>query len=48
MTGSGSGSGDGTQDRLAVPETIRQMRPYELDAKIREILYDEVAILFRE
>ena len=47
VTGSGSGSGDGRQEGPAVPKVIGQMRSDELDTKIREILHDEVAALFR-
>ena len=47
VTGSGSRSGDGGQEAPTVPETIGQMRPDEMDAKIHEILQDEVATMFR-
>ena len=42
----GSGSGEGGQDGSAPPEVIGQMRMDEMDAKIREILHDEVAAMF--
>ena len=48
---SGSGSGSGAGERVpggSVPsEVIDQMSTSELDARIREILHDEVAALFR-
>ena len=47
MTGSGSGLGDGGQEGPTTSEVVGQMRSNELDARIREILHDEVAALFR-
>ena len=48
---SGSGSGSGAGERVpggSVPsEVIDQMSTSELDARIRKILHDEVAALFR-
>ena len=44
---SGSGSGEGGQDGSAPPEVIGQMRMDELDARICDILHDEVAAMFR-
>lgn len=44
---SGSGSGVDGQDGSVPPEVIGQMGTDELDARIREILHDEVATLFR-
>ena len=46
-SGSGSGSGEGGQDGPVLPEVIGQMRTDELDARIHEILHDEVAAMFR-
>lgn len=48
MTGSGSGSGDSGQAAPPVPETIDQIRSDEMDARIQEILHDEVASLFQD
>ena len=45
--GSGSGSGEGDQDGSVPPEVIGRMRTDELDARIRDILHDEVAAMFR-
>ena len=47
VTGSGSGSGYGGQEGPTVPEVVVQMRSNELDVRIKEILHDEVATLFR-
>ena len=48
---SGSGSGSGAGERVpggsVPPEVIGQMSTCELDARIREILRDEIAELFR-
>ena len=46
-SGSGSGAGGGGQGGSAPPEVIGQMSTDELDARIREILHDEVVALFR-
>ena len=46
-SGSGSGSGDGDQDGSVPPEVIGQMSTDELDARIRDILHDEVTAMFR-
>ena len=46
-SGSGSGAGEGGQGGSVPPEVIGQMSTGELDARIREILHDEVAALFR-
>ena len=46
-SGSGSGAGGGGQGGSAPPEVIGQMNTDELDARIREILHDEVAAMFR-
>ena len=46
-SGLGSGSGEGGQDGPVLPEVIGQMSTDELDARIREILHDEVAAIFR-
>ena len=46
VTGSQSGSRAGSQEEPAVPKTIGQIIPDELDAKIREMLQDKVATLF--
>ena len=47
-SGSGSGAGEGVPGRSVPPEVIGQMSTCELDARIREILHDEVAALFRD
>ena len=44
---SGSGSGGGGQEGPTSPDPVVQMGTNELDARIREILHDEVAPLFR-
>ena len=46
-SGSGSGLGEGGQDGSVPPEVVGQMRTDELDARIHEILHDEVAAVFR-
>nr|KAJ0203488.1 hypothetical protein LSAT_V11C500244810 [Lactuca sativa] len=46
-SGSGSGSGDRGQEGPTTPELVVQMGTEELDAKIREILHDEVGVAFR-
>ena len=46
-SGSGSGAGEGVPGRSVPPEVIGQMTTCELDARIREILRDEIAELFR-
>ena len=46
-SGSGSGAGEGVPDGSMPPEVIGQLSTCELDARIREILHDEVAALFR-
>lgn len=45
--GSGSGSGDGGSEVSVAPEPVVQIGIEELDARIREILHDEVAAAFR-
>lgn len=45
--GSGSGVGEGVQGGFVPHEVIGQISSRELDARIREILHDEVAALFR-
>ncbi|XP_052626743.1 uncharacterized protein LOC128133384 [Lactuca sativa] len=45
-SGSGPGSGEGGQGAPIAPEAIGQMRPDEMDDRIREILHDEVAAMF--
>ena len=47
VTGSGSGSGGSGQEAPIVPETIGHIGPDEMDAKIREIMHDEVVAMFR-
>ena len=44
---SGSGSGEVGQDGPVLPEVIGQISTDELDARIREILHDEMAAMFR-
>ena len=46
-SGSGSGAGEGAPSGSAQPEVVSQMSTHELDARIREILHDEVAALIR-
>ena len=46
-SGSGSGAGEGVWGGSVTLEVIGQMSTGELDARIREILHDEVAALFR-
>ena len=46
-SGSGSGAGEGVSGGSVPPEVIGQMSTGDLDARIREILHDEVAALFR-
>ena len=46
-SGSGSRSGDEGQEVPVAPESVVQMGTGELDARIREVLHDEVAALFR-
>ena len=46
-SGSGSGAGEGVPGGSVPPEVIGQMSTSELDARIREILHDEVAALLR-
>ena len=46
-SGLGSGSGEGDQGGLVPPEVIGQMSTDELDARIREILHDEVVAMFQ-
>ena len=41
------GSGDGGQEGSATPEVVIQIGANKLDAKIREIMHDEVATLFQ-
>ena len=43
----GSGAGEGVQGGSVPPEVIGQMSTCKLDARIREILRDEIAELFR-
>nr|KAJ0188655.1 hypothetical protein LSAT_V11C900501560 [Lactuca sativa] len=44
---SGSGAREGGQGGSVLPEVVDQMSTGKLDARIREILHDEVAALFR-
>ena len=46
-SGSGSGAGEGVPGGSVPPEVIGQMSTCELDARIREILRDEIVELFR-
>ena len=46
-SGLGSGAGEGVPGGSVPPEVIGQMSTCELDARIREILRDEIAELFR-
>ena len=46
-SGPGSGAGEGAPSGSAQPEVVSQMSTHELDARIREILHDEVAALIR-
>ena len=45
-SGVGSGAGEGVPGVSVPPEVIGQMSTDKLDARIREILHDEVATLF--
>lgn len=44
---SGTGAGEGVPGRSVLPEVIGQMSTCKLDARIREILHDQVVALFR-
>jgi len=46
-SGSRSGSGDGGLKVPVAPELVVQIRIGELDARIREIMHDEIAAAFR-
>ena len=45
-SGSGSGSGEGGRDGPVSPTVIGQMSTDELDARICDILHEEVAAMF--
>ena len=45
--GSGSGSGDGGLEVPVAPKPMVQIGTGELDARIREIMHDEIANVFR-
>ena len=46
-SGSGSGSGDGGLEVPVAPEPVVQIGTEELDARIREIMHDEIIAAFR-